>query len=523
MTISFKDLCLLHLRDKAVQPFRPLKDLLDDSSHLVTWSTLQRLLHTDVHDSRPFAHLHQQGRLDDVKLAFAEEAIDLLERRRKERSVDWRGVYESIHELVWVFGFDQDLGARAQSFYRGQQDSRWRQVSSLLRPEPDGTLTVETVVKRVHETEAFIAELSRRQADLFASTPSDDEKVAVAQHYGFPTPMLDYTTSLRVASWFATSKANQVTERHSVIGVIHRLASMPETSDARTLYREARLGDFHLAEGATIRAGRARFVRPRLAEQDNRIARQEGLFITGFQPRDLQGVTLGSHFFWQEPGEVFEDPACNVTESYLLPDSSPTALLAKQVRASLTGGSSTLTRPLAGATFSHPALFGSTGFELKAALTDGRVFLQNLDSHISRLRDSEHIRSTLSQLFVDYFQLSQLRADLGQVPQARQQAVDPFGIAVDELARLSGIDPSALLVAALRHLPEWLRAARGWQTTATAAPPPSNDAERIALASSVFLASWELLQFVDGDTARNTAVAATGILGPVDDLLGFTS
>ncbi len=63
----------------------------------------------------------------------------------------------------------------------------------------------------------------------------------------------------------------------------------------------------------------------------------------------------------------------------------------------------------------------------------------------------------------------------------------------------------------------------GWQTTATAAPPPSNDAGGIALASSVFLASWELLQFVDGNTARNTAVAATGILGPVDDLLGFTS
>ena len=50
------------------------------------------------------------------------------------------------------------------------------------------------------------------------------------------------------------------------------------------------LDGFNLLDAASVRIGTPRYVRPRLADHDNRIARQHGLFVTGFQPRDLHGA-----------------------------------------------------------------------------------------------------------------------------------------------------------------------------------------------------------------------------------------
>lgn len=50
-------------------------------------------------------------------------------------------------------------------------------------------------------------------------------------------------------------------------------------------------------------------VAPGLPDEDNRIARQQGLFVAGFHPRDLGHVTIDRIYFRQIPGETFEDPA----------------------------------------------------------------------------------------------------------------------------------------------------------------------------------------------------------------------
>lgn len=167
MSVRFKELCLLHLRDEAEQPFRPLKDLFDDPAHVVTWSTLQRLLHADLPDIRAFTALHQQGRLSAEKLEFSRQALEFLLKRREERASAWHGVYENIYEVVWLYGFDQDYNVQTSGFYRGQHDSRWRQVSTLLRDKHDGTpLDVATLVGRVLETERIPTEGSAGSAQF---------------------------------------------------------------------------------------------------------------------------------------------------------------------------------------------------------------------------------------------------------------------------------------------------------------------------------------------------------------------
>lgn len=519
MTVSFKDLCLLHLRDEAAAPFRPLGDLLNDPSHQVTWSTLQRVVHMDTLGLDTLRLLDNQGRLSADKLTFGRMATEFVADSKSERGSRGDRVYQNIFEVVWLHGFQQDYVVQTRSLYRGQRDSRWRQVSSLLRGE---SLDVQTLVNRLTHTESFVAAVRSRYEEFFTAPPSDDELLAVAQHYGFATPLLDYTSSLRVAAWFATSKAAEVTTPRSVIGVIHLLKYMPESVESQTIADNPGIATFGLLEGATIHVGRTSYLRPRLAAEDNRIARQQGLFVAGFQPRDLHGATLTSLHFWQEPGEVFEDPAANVTASYLLPDDSPLARLAKSVKEQLPPEDArSLTRGLGATILPEPGIFGSKGFALQAAITDSRVFFKSLEQHVSRLNDADYVRRTLGSMFDDYFRLSRIRADLGGVSPGQHAAMDPYRHAVSQLARLSGTDSAQLESATREAIPKPLRGFRDWPTD-VAALLPAHSGERIALACSVYLASWELLQHVNGEQARDVATKARSILGLVDDWLGFT-
>lgn len=519
MDASFKDLCLLHLRDGTVAPFRPLDALLNDASLEVTWSTVQRVLHMDTLGLDTLKWLARQGRLTVDKLAFGRLATEFVADGKTERSSREDRVYQNIFEVVWVHGFSQDYVVQTRSLYRGQRDSGWRQVSSLLRGDP---LDVQTLVNRVERTEAFLAAVRARHQEFFSAPPTDDELLAVAQHYGFATPLLDYTTSLRVAAWFATSRAATVTDHRREMGVIHLLKYVPESAESQTIADNPGIGEFGLLAGANVHVGHARFLRPRLADADNRIARQHGLFVAGFQPRDLHGVTLTSFHFWQEPGEVFEDAAANVTADYLLPDDSPLAHLAESVKRQWPAeGHITLTPGLGTPLLPEPGIFGANGFGLQAAITDSRVFFRNLEAHLSRLADAAYIRESLAAVFDDYFRLSRIRADLGGATRVQHAGMDPYTHALSELSRLSGMDAPRLESATRAAIPAPIQAFRTWRDNA-AALEPVRDAERIALACSLYLASWEILQWVNGDGARDVAGLARDTLGVVDDLFGFT-
>lgn len=91
--------------------------------------------------------------------------------------------------------------------FRGQADASWNLSTSLERCFLNFSPAVTISENREH----WILHEFRRRYHLYSSvSPAEDnpfEWLAVLQHHGCPTRLLDFTQSLYVATWFALSDA----------------------------------------------------------------------------------------------------------------------------------------------------------------------------------------------------------------------------------------------------------------------------------------------------------------------------
>ncbi len=101
----------------------------------------------------------------------------------------WDEFMASIHEA------EKEVSAHGKgAWYRGHRDGQWKLTPTLLR-SPKGVLREETL----------FAEVRFRGAKFISAAKSDWEVAALMQHLGVPTRLLDWTESLFVAIYFATS------------------------------------------------------------------------------------------------------------------------------------------------------------------------------------------------------------------------------------------------------------------------------------------------------------------------------
>jgi hypothetical protein len=113
-------------------------------------------------------------------------------------------LFESIDGLLEALGENfhgstPEARARDGYMFRGHSNSKWLLQPTILR-DPR---TVQRVKARDFYTRAFLRDLKLARSSL--NLPGDDELplFAVAQHYGFPTTLLDFSYSFEVAAAFA--------------------------------------------------------------------------------------------------------------------------------------------------------------------------------------------------------------------------------------------------------------------------------------------------------------------------------
>jgi hypothetical protein len=494
--LTMRDLCRLHLRDPRGTRRRPLGEALNADDPF-TWTDLQVLLRQQPSTGIALLEqLHDRGRVTTEERDIAHLARDFLVGRRTDGPRGATPVWPSVFDAVWHLWFLEPGG----HVFRGQADARWSLDPTLFRPPPGGSgPDVKTLLDRVEATRRFVDLLRQRQDEFFARCPVDDELLAVAQHYGFPTPLLDYTRSMAVAALFATMGAGGAGPIPEV-GVIYFMDA--RRGELGLPPEEEEHPAFSLRTKAQVRIGDVQLIEPALDDADDRIARQAGLFLSGFETSHLKTIAIDRIFFRQIAGEVYEDEAVGATRAQILPDHSRLAELADQVRADhrrQADSAPSLPPLLANALLPERGLIGSEGAHLFRQLREGHEFLDELHRH------TEDRSAAVADVLNRYFDLSAARARVGDVPDgaAGTAAIDPLGTALQELAGMYGLDGASLE----RRVRDELGPLDNRFFEDKSIEASSGD-EALALSVGLFLASWEKLQHVSGMEASTLAQGA---------------
>jgi hypothetical protein len=195
--------------------------------------------------------------------------------------------------------------------FRGQSDADWTLTSSLYRQPSDD----EVLAARREYTEAFVSDLRRNGHRYGLDRISDTDYLAVAQHYGLYTVLLDFTWNVEVAAYFATAGATS-----GKIGVIHAF-NAKEYQQMRNPF--AALGSTIEISDETLRgAGMEPLPDLEITELHNvaRIHAQEGLFIH-VRPESIETLThncIDRYYFRQRVDCVYSGVFAH--KKHLLPD-----------------------------------------------------------------------------------------------------------------------------------------------------------------------------------------------------------
>lgn len=505
--LSIKDLCFLHHRDaEGAEHHSSIPEIMERSQRALSWSDLQRVLQAQPNPSvlEILQHFEKAGRVSSVQMAVAAEAIALLAENRERQRVGSHSLFDSIYHALWWYG---PVFENRSYLFRGQRSSRWRQDNTLLRPDSDGAPpSLATLIERLGRTQAFLDALAAQEMAIVGRVLTEDERLAIAQHYGMPTALLDYTRSFQVAAFFATGAGDASRLREGDIGVIYYV--LPEQSDAVTRRSQVNDGlDFAVATGLEL--GSIAAIAPVLPDVENRIARQQGIFIAGFESRDLQRAASGVLYFRQRAGEAFEDARLGITRSRLLPPDSRLQRLADAAAASPTRYSPSLTA----ARIPSSDLFGALGLQLNVTVSHSQEFLDALAVAAQAVEPGfwHSLRSILDR----FFQETHIRARTNEVGvpatlattgewQGIEHVLDAVDVALEELAGLADLERDAFRALLWKYRPV-LRlsfTAEHDVRKGPPAPPVPGAKVSLALAAGLFIVGLEYVQTVHGEMTR---------------------
>ncbi|MBI2517498.1 MAG: FRG domain-containing protein [Opitutae bacterium] len=230
------------------------------------------------------------------------ELIDPVTYRRLERKAGFSGVLKnrvrSLSEYLEVFNA-LFVDPADVFWFRGHDNAKWKLCPSALRYRK---------VPTRHKAILSLAEFRRIQEYRLNKAPGPKETfkwLQLAQHYGLPTRLLDWTQSLTTALYFAC-------QDHRVDGMVfaikprdlNRMSLEQNTVDVLDPEEHAETIQKYLDLGPDERVGGLRTVAVRPAWNSDRIIMQQGMFtlhgeqfaLDKKQARSLIGLPILKEF-----------------------------------------------------------------------------------------------------------------------------------------------------------------------------------------------------------------------------------
>jgi hypothetical protein len=204
----------------------------------------------------------------------------------------WGHRVNSADELLRAVGRIGTLATGRRYVWRGVGDWRWRVRSSLVRTmmaplSDDEPVPAEPLVR---DRELALLEAARRWGlgRETGGVASDLHLLALMQHHGVPTRLLDVTSNPMTAIWFACQAATQDRDASGAVMAfdVTGLSTLP-TATTELAPTWGSMGNplrWHLENALeeSSRDGHPFIVEP--SYPDQRMRAQEGLFISGAVP-----------------------------------------------------------------------------------------------------------------------------------------------------------------------------------------------------------------------------------------------
>ncbi|KAL3264387.1 hypothetical protein ABHI18_000795 [Aspergillus niger] len=457
MGLSMKDLYFLHHRDP-IHEGQPAT-VAGKTSELLSWEKIRSILLHDSVSENPLltAAYHYHRYVNDEQLDAIAEAMEVLTREGitsrgyegKTEEAGGKPIQPTIYHLLWrCHSWNMD----EKYLFRGQSDSRWRQDSSIYRGHLryEGHNAIHTppdlreILNRLCRTQTFLDKL---QATRFRHL-KDENKLAIAQHYGMPTPLLDYTRSLDVAAFFATGAGDQSRISANDIGVIYIVDRKPRMKP------EVPEGAIDMIESSGLRIGDIDSIDFRQeVERVGRIERQKGVFIEGFDSYLLQRLTTKVLYFRQT--ETFQDTWKGIDGRTLMDNDQELEDIAAQCQRSPNNSinHSTMCELLGRVKLPGDDFFGSKGLYLGQNLRKAQYVL-------SEIQDCENIVGTgfvrtLAEVLSRHFSEARITSRTSGAAVSSVQHISKADLkSSEDVHRLkpSDVQPTILELAKLAHM-----------------------------------------------------------------------
>jgi hypothetical protein len=224
------------------------------------------------------------------------EHFETKDRRSYTLWADINDLMSAVMPAYW--SDDRDHRRERGWMFRGQANSEWDLIPSLYRPPLNDTI----LKARQDYTEEFVGALQKEALRFGIDKLTDSEYLAIAQHYGFYTPLLDFSWNVEVAAYFATLGG-----RPGQIGAIFAFNAQ-EYKEMRNPF--AALGvSIEFSDSALKNAGMEPLPDLGLVELYNvpRIYEQEGIFIriTPEKVETLMHECIDRFYFRQRSDTVY--------------------------------------------------------------------------------------------------------------------------------------------------------------------------------------------------------------------------
>ncbi|HVK24991.1 MAG TPA: FRG domain-containing protein [Actinokineospora sp.] len=217
----------------------------------------------------------------------------------------WGFTVSSQDELMRCIGRIGTLQVGRRYVWRGVASYKWRVQSSLLRRMviKEGLTSITESDVRARER-ALLREARRWGINReLGGAATDQQLLAVLQHHGGPTRLLDVTSNPMTALWFACQKPDQSTSNRAGALMAFDVTNLPVLVTAshelgQTFGAVADPLGWHLEDALkqSVTSGQPFLVQP--SYPDPRMVAQEGLFLTGAVPDKVRvlavdGLPLG--------------------------------------------------------------------------------------------------------------------------------------------------------------------------------------------------------------------------------------